>query len=450
MRRRGLRGFQAVLAVELEGVFDAARRNRLAAAFESLLDAEPRGRARLARRFGFGPLALAAGAAGAADRSNHDGGSRTWHERTSASRDLLAFAQERWTAPLDPFRDPLIDAALETANGATRLVLRWWHPVMDERGAELLLRDLSRRESGASESATRESPRGPVVGMAGMGWLARHKAFRAARRRLEELTERAPFQLAAPIESAALRDGRWHADVERLSPDETALFLAAADAEHGARGEGLAQTALLFSALADVASEGAAAGGAADGDVELALPVSVQMRPPRARGPIGVNALSFLWYALPASTARNRAAGAAALNGLARAKVAAGEEVEAAALLDLGRFMPLPLYRRELVRRDGGERFSAAISTLGELLSNVGTERGAAGGGARELFGLPIRDALALTAFPAPPGVGVVFSRAMGALRIATLHAPSLVDSAAARRLHERVVARARELAATR
>jgi hypothetical protein len=430
MRRLGLHGFQAVLAVELEGEMEESRRARLAASFRALLSSEPRGRARLARRFGFGPLALA-------PRSARDEPA-AFRERTGASPDLLVFARERWNEPLDPERDALIDLELERTRGATRLALRWWHPILDERGAELLLRELSRRETGGGEPPAATAP-DPA---AGMSFLRRRAAFKAARLRLEQLTQGAPFRLPAPAEAGALRDASWRVEADRLEPDETSRFLAAADAGFGARGEGLAQAALLFGALADAAGDGKES-------LELALPVSVQLRPPRARGPIGANALSFFWYALPVATARDRDLGAARLRELARAKVAAGEEVDAAALLELGRWLPLPLYRKELPRADGSARFSAAISTLGELLAAGAAIGGARAGGA-ELFGMPIRDALALTAFPAPPGLGVVFSRAGGALRISTCHAPALVDPGAARRLHERLVARARELAAAR
>ena len=420
MRRRAIGGFQSVLAVELEGDLGEARREGLRAAWRERLASEPRAGARLVRRFGFGPLALAPrGAALPAP-----------HVRSAAAPDLTSLAIERLLAPLDPAADPLVDLELEDAGGTTRLALRWWHPVMDERGAELLLRGLEARERATPRAAPSA---GPTDVPAKEGWRERREAFSNARRRLDELTRGDPYVLPPPARGAAAPDAggaaaapAWRAECDVLEPDLTRRLLAASDARYGLRGEGLAQIGLLLAALADLAPD----------DAELSLPASVQLRPPRARAPLFGNALTFLWYALPAATARDPGLRAEALRTLARAKVAGGEGRDAEVLLAAGRFMPLPIYRRELTRRAGAPRFTTGISTLGELL-----------GGARELFGLPLRDALALTSFPVPPGVGAVFSRVNGSMRIATLHAPAQVDSRAARRLHERLLVRARELA---
>jgi hypothetical protein len=92
--------------------------------------------------------------------------------------------------------------------------------------------------------------------------------------------------------------------------------------------------------------------------------------------------------------------------------------------------MPLSLYRRELSRRVGTSRFSATLSTLGEIF-----------GGARELFGAPLEDALALTAFPSPPGIGFIFSRAAGRLSFTTGATSAEVARAAAATVHARIAA---------
>jgi hypothetical protein len=411
LRRLGLRGFQAVLALELEGELGESERARLAQAFGDLLSNERRGRARVARLFGLGPLVFAP----------RPDPTVPFRARATCAPDLLAFAKERLEAPLDPRRDPLIDLELEVPKGATRLALRWWHPAMDERGAELLLRTHSCPNAARPVSPASRGPDTVPAASVPDRWRKLWAEARAARAVLAELTERAPFVLPAPVR-AATADAAWVVDVERLSPEDTARLVAACDDEYGPRAEGLAQAGLVFSALAELAPS----------ESELSLPATIQLRPPRAPGPIAGNALSFLWYSVRTAVARDRAALAEALRSAARSKVAAGEELRVLALLELGRLLPMPLYRRELRRRDGAPRFSISISTLGELF-----------GGARELFGRPLRDALALTTFPAPPGIGVLFSRAAGSLRIATLHAPALVDSGEARRLHEQIVARA-------
>ena len=426
LRRRGFTGFQAALAVELDGAFDDAMRNRLAAALAGIAADEPRARARLGRRAGIGPLRLLAPKRAIEssapplidlDPSRADGSA------------IETVALERMALPLDPSREPLFDLALARGRDVTRLVLRWWHPAFDERGAELLIRALSRRFAGEPPAAPSALP-SPT---AGLPFRARHVASRRAIARLNRLTQAAPFELPAASSADAASTRGWQLDVERLDETTTRQFLAASDAHFGLRGEGLAQIAALFHALAEEAEHSSGGLVAATADKELSLPITVQLRPPRASGPLFANALLFLADAAKVGAARDRAGLAAALRSAAKRRIADGEEVDAAALLEFGRFLPLGRYQRELFRSDGSPRFSAHPSTLGEMFA-----------GARELFGRPLLDALAFTAFPARPGLGVVFSRAAGRLRVATIHARGIVDSAAARRLHDRVVAELR------
>jgi hypothetical protein len=339
----------------------------------------------------------------------------------AAGGGLAPFVAARVGAPLDPTREPLFDLAVREIAGdgaATRtlLVLRWWHPVCDARGAELLLRELSHAYSGA---AARPPGGGPAEDGAIRGLSARHQAFRRARRRLDELTAAPPHALprpdADPTEAFA-----WTFERTLLDEAATAAWLAAAESRFGARSEGLAQLALVAQALAAEAPDAA----------EVALPLTVQLRPPRARGPVVANELSFLWYSFAAAATRDAARFAPLLLATARSKVAGGEERDATVLLEKARRMPLSIYRRELARRDGSARFSAAISTLGEIFNGV-----------HELFGATLEDAFALTLFPSPPGIGFIFSRAAGRLSFTTCAARWDVARAASAAVHARIAA---------
>lgn len=347
----------------------------------------------------------------------------TWSSaHGEAASGLAPFVAARVNAPLDPRRDPLFDLAVREVAGEgaavrTLLVLRWWHPACDERGAELLLRELARAYAGAAGRASIHGTGDGAVDGASPGFAERRAAFRRARRRLDELTAATPHSLAPP---AGGREAfEWTFERTLLDAAATKKWLARAERGFGAKSEGLAQLALVARALAADAPEAA----------EVALPLTVQLRPPRARVPVLANELSFLWYSFAAAALRDQARFAPALLASARAKVAANEERDAAILLEQARRMPLTLYRRELVRRDGSTRFSASLSTLGEVLAGV-----------QELFGAPMKDSLALTVFPSPPGIGFIFSRALDRLSVTTCAWNRDVAREAAAAIHARIV----------
>jgi hypothetical protein len=409
LRRAGATGFQAALGVELAGRLD---RPRLARAFDAVRRDHPRAGARLVPASWLRDWRLTA------DRAALARDALAWSSaHGEAAGGLAPFVAARVNAPLDPRRDPLFDLAVreiagEGAAARTLLVLRWWHPACDERGAELLLRELSQAYSGAAGRARAD---GTVDG-ASAGFVERRAAFRRARRRLEELTAATPHSLARPAARAGPFD--WNFERTLLDATATTAWLARAEREFGARSEGLAQLALVARALAADAPAAA----------EVALPLTVQLRPPRARAPVLANELSFLWYSFAAAAVRDETRFAPALLATARAKVAGGEERDARVLLDEARRMPLTLYRRELLRRDGSTRFSASLSTLGEILSGV-----------QELFGVPLKDSIALTVFPSPPGIGFIFSRALGRLAFTTCAWNRDVAPAAAAAIHARI-----------
>jgi hypothetical protein len=408
LRRAGATGFQASLGLEVEGRLD---RPRLARAFDAVRRAHPRLCARLVPARGLSDWHLRV------DRSLLERENVTWTTARAEPGDdgtdaLTRFAAERTCAPLVPTAAPLVDLAVkELAPARTLLALRFWHPILDERGGELLLRELSSAYSG---EPLREGGDEPAPLDAG-GRSERSAAFRRARARLAALTSAPPHRLPAGAPDAA---AEWHFERTVLDVAATDAWLARAQASSGPLGEGLAQLAIVARALA---------AGAPD-DAPIALPLTVQLRPPRARAPVAANALSFLWYAFSAGATRDERGFAAQVLARAREKVAAGEERDASVLLERARRMPLSIYRRELLRRDGSSRFSATLSTIGEVLN-----------GARELFGLPLRDFVGLPAFPTPPGLGFAFSRAAGRLSIVTGAWTRDVDRAAATAIHRRI-----------
>jgi hypothetical protein len=432
LRRAGATGFQSALGVELCGRLD---RPRLARAFDAIRRTQPRAGARLvparwladwrlapdrgllareALTWCPGRCAGATGAVGAVGAGASD----------ASASPLTRFVAERAKAPLDPTREPLFDLAVrELRDGAdpgrvrTLLVLRWWHPACDERGAELLLRELSQVYGGAEP---RPAGGALAAGDEISGPRARHAAFRRARLRLEELTEAPPAALPRPAPAGGAAPLDWTLERTLLDEAATARWLAHAERRFGARSEGLAQLALVARALAAGAPDSA----------QIALPLTIQLRAPRARGPLLANAITFQWYSFTAAATRDEARFAEALLAMARAKVADGEERDATVLLDKARRMPLALYRRELARRDGSSRFSATLSTLGEQI-----------GGVRELFGAPLSDLFASTVFPVPPGIGLVFARAAGRLSFTTAASTRDVAPAAASAIHRAITA---------
>jgi len=416
LRRAGATGFHGALGVELEGRLD---RPRLARAFDRLRRAHPRISARLVPASPLRDWRLEPDRGGLAREALAWANLRTVAGAgggpAAAAFDLAPFVAERAAAPLDPTRDPLVDLAVRELDGPrTQLVLRLWHPIVDERGAELLLRELSALDEEPTAATAGDEP----LPCGDLTFAERRAAFRRARRRLDELTPAPPLRLPAGAADGAA--ARWTFERTRLDAAATTAWLARAEARYGLRGEGLAQLGAAARALADGAPDAAF----------VALPLTIQRRAPRARAPVASNALSFHWHAFAAGATRDEARFAAQLLASARARVAADEERDAVILMEQARRMPLAIYRRELLRRDGSARFTAALSTLGELL-----------GGARELFGLPLVDAHAVTTFPSPPGLGLVFSRAAGRLSFTTVSWSRDVASGAAAALHRRIAA---------
>lgn len=428
LRRVGAAGFQAALGVELEGRLE---RPRLARAFDAVRRAHPRLCARLVPARGLSDWHLRV------DRGLLELDHLAWsrvraQDGGDPTQELTRFTAERTCAPLDPRTASPVDLAVrEIAPGPgengengkdgaaaprTLLVLRFWHPVLDERGGEILLRELAAAYAGEPLRAGGDEPP-PVDGGAPH---ERRAGFRRARARLAELTPAPPHRLPAGAPDAP---AEWVFERTVLDAAATDAWLASTQASAGALGEGLAQLALVARALAQEARD----------DAFIALPLTVQLRAPRARAPVAANAVSFLWYAFQAGATRAPREFAARVLAVAREKVAAGEERDASILLERARRMPLSIYRRELSRRDGSSRFSATLSTIGEVLN-----------GARELFGLPLRDFIGLPAFPSPPGLGFAFSRAAGRLSLVTAAWTRDVARASAAGIHARI---ARELA---
>lgn len=400
LRKAGTAGFQAVLAVDLHGTLDPVR---LHESWTELLDAFPQGRCRLGRWLGVGPYCWKG-----APRSSADSFRR---EPEGAEENAEDAALRALNEPLDPAREPLVDVRVRRlGTDHWRVTLRWNHALMDEKGAELTLQELSRRylrEGEAPRAPARIGPELPTT------LRSRREGLLAARGLLGELTEASPTALPAPTSPPA-RTG-WRIQRSMLGAAEDEQLRQHLTTHYGAANEALGQIGLSLHALATVAPE----------TPVLATPISVQLRPTRARAPLFSNELSFLFHALPREVLADEAALGRHLQEAARQKVLGGEVENSMLMLQIGRWLPLWAYQREQDHASGGPRFSLFVSTVGDLL-----------GGADRLMGCEVRDGIALTAFP-PPCLGVIFSRSGGRQSITTVHSPAHVDSAAAAHFHQ-------------
>ena len=412
LRARGLEGCQSTLGVDLEGPLEPEKLGRCLA---ELVAEQREMRFRLGRLAWLGPWIW------------KDGPEEPEILRLDtevASGSLADACTRELSVPLRPGRDPLLQLRLQPLAGERwRVLLRWFHAWTDERGAELILRELDRRYRGEVGSAL--PTRVPGSGLPA-AFSERRALFHRAKTRLSEIPPLSPCPFSMPLARSCRPDRPpWLSWSHEFSEAESQALEQHWHRACGLRGEGLGQIGLTLHAVAVAFPE-----------LELvATPVSLQLRPARARGPLFGNALSFLFYAAPGDVARREPELSRHLAEETRRQVLAGADRETLALLDMGRWLPLPLYRREMRGPGGRPQYSVYASTVGELF-----------GGIDDLFGCRIERTLALTAFP-PPGIGAIWSRSGGRLAVTTVFSPWLVPEQEAERVHETLRRRALELA---
>ncbi|HET6204185.1 MAG TPA: hypothetical protein VFI25_15445 [Planctomycetota bacterium] len=401
-RRAGLPGNLSAIALELEGVPAAGR---VEAAFAALVPRLPRLRARLAlvpilgwSRWKDVPARGPAHLVRVLDRRDPD---------------APAAAAAAINDPLDPGRVPLVELRLAPApRGGSFAVLRWFHPLADARGADLLLAALDEEGRGRRPALDGPEPFARVERGEFSGW----RGFRAARALLEGKGEPPPVLLAPKGTSV-----RGYGLVPfALDERETRAQEAVSRGAFGGTGENEHLLLASFRALHRFQVRRGAPRG------PYRIPLTANLRAPGAVGPVLGNHLAFFHLRATAPEVEDSAALARSIRGQGLRALEAGEDRAMHALLRAGRWLPLRRYERERFLPNGAPRESIWFSNAGEI--QAGRDR---------WFGCSIRDVGVATAVPHPPGVLLLFFRRAGTLRGAVVCADEVLDREAAFRLAE-------------
>ena len=363
----------AVLVVHCDGPVD---RERVTRSLDRFLQFCPWPAARLRRPIPWGKLHWAASARG--------GAPPPVRRRTVATvEELHRILDEELNTGIDPRREPPLRFVI--VDGARHvLVLTWFHPFMDPRGAQNLLHDLLHldRHPGPSPwgTAVRDFARAADTRSFGeRGRLAR-----------QSMAYMRTLPRAAPISATEHPGGRVRFRQASFVESEAAPRSSRATQEIWWR------LALVGKAMRGLWERQRVP------DVPFVLPIAVDLRPKGDAGAIFGNMLAFHF-------ARFRPSDAADVPRLASvlreqmAEALRDRQIEANdAAMDFLQYRPLALVRRDL-RRMGGEVFSFNCADVGDFPAALD-----------QCFGGRVVNAYHIPAVPPRPGIGVFFNRGAG------------------------------------
>jgi len=333
--------------------------------------------ARLARPFPWGKLAWTRG--GTAAPPVH-------HERVDSRAAFDRAIEHELNASIDPAREAPLRARvldIQAADGGARgaLVLTWFHPLMDPRGAQNLLAYLQER-NGADPATARSDPqhtRPPDLrSLRDRGVIARRSL--AYMRDLVPVPPTSPGAGRLPTGRIAFRrvalanHERWDA---RSGPRDIAWHLAVVGGSMATlwRRRGLPDTPFV-------------------------VPVAVDLRPKGAPGPTIGNCLAFHFARFRPSQTAGTATLAAALRAQMADAVRDGQIEANAVAMDFLQLRPLSMMLRALPWAGGGDAFSFNCADVGGVPRAL-----------ERVFGRRVVNAYHVPSVVPRPGIGVFFNR---------------------------------------
>ena len=376
----------AVLVVQCDGALDVDRIRRSLDRFAEFC---PLPTARLRRPFPWGKLEWAAG--GRATPAP------PVHTRAFSTPDELRCALDaEINTAIDPRRGPPLRLLVLDGGPASGsvLVLTWFHPLMDPRGAQNLLRHLVQLDGDAGDATWGGTP--PVFGRPTDRRPFRERG-RLARKSLEYMRT---LPRARPVSRAETPGGR-------------VCFRQASFAERDSTREPSRLTQEIWWRLAVV---GKAMRGVWEregvGDAPFVLPIAVDLRPKGDIGPTFGNMLGFHFARFRPSETADLPRLASALRDQMADAVRSGQIEANDAAMDFLQYRPLSFVRRAL-RRTGGETCSFNCADVTDFPATL-----------EKCFGQRVLNAYHVPAVPPRPGIGVFFNRcaARNNLVVAWIH----------------------------
>jgi hypothetical protein len=368
----------AFLAVECDGPIDPARVGR---ALDRFLDVCPWPASRLRRPCPWGQLHWAAGP--------REGLARPpVRRRAVATEDELRQALiGELNLAIDPAREAPVRVLLLDGPGSSpvrgRLVLTWFHPLMDPRGGQNLLGHLCHLDGAEGDPPWGAAP--PAFVPPRDPRPLRERA-RLGRRSLGYIRTLAPVP---PVSPAPARFTPGAARFRR----ET--FVEADTNGHGRSSREISwRLAVVGRAMAELWERRGLP------DVPFLLPIAVDLRPKGEAGPTFGNALAFHFARFRPSDTTDPAGLARLLRGQMADAVRDGQIEANAAGMDFLRYRPVSTVLRSLPWTKGGEIFSFNCADVADFPAALD-----------RCFGQRVLNAYHVPAVPPRPGVGVFFNR---------------------------------------
>jgi hypothetical protein len=373
--RRGDVSNNALLVIECDGAIPVAR---VGQALDRLLDDCPWPAARLRRTFPWGALHWVAGArAGfAPPRIDHRVVASPAEEHGALEAQLGAAIDPRDQAPL---RLAVVDRDPPSGAGGHGLVLTWFHPLMDPRGAQNLLGHLALldRQNGGPPAAA-PAPFAPPPDS--RPYRERGRLARQSRRHIRALAPTAPVSPGTGLTAPGAPRFR------RLTLDGPA------------HGDICARLAAVARAIADLSDRRGLP------DAPFLVPIAVDLRPKGEPGPIFGNMLGFHFAQFARAETADVAGLARSLRRQMADAVRAGRIEAATAALEFIKYRRLRAMLRELPGTARGETFSFNCADVGEFPARIDP-----------FFGRHVVNAYHVPAVMPRPGIGVFFNRCGGA-----------------------------------
>jgi hypothetical protein len=363
----------AVLVVQCDGALDAGR---VRGSLERFLQFCPWPAARLRRPFPWGKLHWAV--------SRRGGAPPSVRRRTVATaEEFHQMLDAEVNTGIDPRREPPM-RVLCVDGARDALVLTWFHPLMDPRGAQNLLRHLLHLDRDPAPA-----PWGNAV-----PHFIRAPDTRALRERgrlaRQSMAYMQTLPRAAPVSAGKVAGGRVRFRQASFVERESTAKPSRSTQEIWWR------LAVVGNAMRRIWEQRRVP------DVAFVLPVAVDLRPKGDVGPTFGNMLAFHFARFKPSDAVD----VPRLAGMLREQMASAlreGQIEANdAAMDFLQYRPLAFVRRAL-RRMGGEIFSFNCADVTDF--PVALE---------QCFGRRVVNAYHIPAVPPRPGIGVFFNRCAG------------------------------------
>lgn len=397
------RSNNALLVIQCDGPISP---DRVGQALDRFLDVCPWPAARL-RRFPWGKLHWAAG--------RRDGRARPLvrHSVVTAPEALHKELEAELNDAIDPRRDPplrflVADRGQGPDQARGWLVLTWFHPLMDPRGAQNLVAHLSRLDRNGGEAPLGAHP--PEFAPPPDPRPLRERG-RLARRSLEYMRTLAsvppvsPGTGRAPYGPARFRQ---HSFLER-------------DRDGGrAKREISWRLAVVGKAMAELWERRGLP------DTPFLLPISADLRPRGDLGPVFGNMLAFHFARFRPSETADVPALARALRRQMADAVRDGQIEANQAAMDFLQYRPVSRMLRALPWASGGEIFSFNCA---DIMDFPAIPDGC--------FGRRIVNAYHVPAILPRPGIGVFFNRCAGANNLVVSWVEGAVDEEEVTRIVE-------------